>query len=97
MVFYPKISDQFTLVVAKGGVTGRFVDLLDPFDPAVVPYLVYGSNTVVLKFKCGLCIIRTKAESASGLVTCSIKSLSIKRPLTSMSFLFEESASNHSR
>jgi subtilase-type serine protease len=92
--FLPKISDQFTLVVARGGVSGKFVDLLDPFGPAVVPYLVYGSNTVVLKFKSGFASFeRMPNQRAAGNQLDQIAFNPKASDL--MSFLFEESVSTY--
>jgi subtilase-type serine protease len=92
--FLPKISDQFTLVVAGEGVSGKFVDLLDPFGPAVVPYLVYGSNTVVLKFKSAFAPFqRMPNQRAAGNLPDQIAFNPKASDL--MSFLFEESASTY--
>jgi fibronectin-binding autotransporter adhesin len=41
-------TDRFTLVIASGGISGKFADLLDPFSAVVALRLIYGSNTVVL-------------------------------------------------
>jgi hypothetical protein len=51
--FQPKISDKLTLVIASGGISGKFASVLDPFCPSIVPVLVYGQNTVSLVFRSG--------------------------------------------
>jgi uncharacterized protein with beta-barrel porin domain len=40
-----------TLVIAGGGISGEFANLLDTFSPVITPELVYGQNTVVLEFR----------------------------------------------
>src|SRR5271166_1083425 len=49
--FQPKVTDQLTLVIAGGGISGKFANLLDTFSPVITPELVYGQNTVVLEFR----------------------------------------------
>jgi autotransporter-associated beta strand protein len=49
--FQPKISDQLTLIIASGGISGKFANFLDPFSPVINPELVYGPNSVVLEFE----------------------------------------------
>jgi outer membrane autotransporter protein len=46
--FQPKIGDKFTLVLAAGGVSGQFANVLDPFLARLG--LVYQPNSVVLEF-----------------------------------------------
>jgi subtilase-type serine protease len=46
--FQPKISDKLTLVIAGGGISGKFVNVFDPFSPLIPMELVYGQNTLVL-------------------------------------------------
>jgi autotransporter-associated beta strand protein/YVTN family beta-propeller protein len=48
--FQPKFGDKLTLVLAAGGVSGKFADLLDPFSPLIALDLVYGPDSVVLEF-----------------------------------------------
>src|SRR5208337_3504545 len=49
--FQPKVTDQLTLVIAGGGISGKFANLLDTFRPVITPELVYGQDTVVLEFR----------------------------------------------
>jgi outer membrane autotransporter protein len=49
--FQPKVTDRLTLVIAGGGISGEFANLLDTFSPVITPELVYGQNTVVLEFR----------------------------------------------
>src|SRR5271157_368895 len=44
--FQPKVTDQLTLVIAMGGISGKFASLLDTFSPVITPELVYGQDTV---------------------------------------------------
>src|SRR5271165_3406159 len=49
--FQPKIGDKLTLVLAAGGVSGQFANVLDPFSTSLIsPVLVYFPNSVVLEF-----------------------------------------------
>ncbi len=49
--FQPKIGDKLTLVLAAGGVSGQFANVLDPFSTSLIsPELVYFPNSVVLEF-----------------------------------------------
>jgi len=47
--FQPRITDQLTLVIAQGGISGVFGNVPDPFGPLALR-LIYGQNTVVLGF-----------------------------------------------
>jgi YVTN family beta-propeller protein/autotransporter-associated beta strand protein len=46
--FQPKVGDRLTLVLAAGGVSGQFANVLDPFTGSLS--LVYQPNSVVLEF-----------------------------------------------
>ena len=49
--FQPKIGNKLTLVLAAGGVSGQFDNVLDPFGTSLVSAeLVYLPNSVVLEF-----------------------------------------------
>ncbi len=48
--FQPKIGDKLTLVLAAGGVSGQFANVLDPFSSLIAFDLVYLPNSVVLEF-----------------------------------------------
>ena len=49
--FQPKIGDKLTLVLAAGGVSGQFANVLDPFSTSLnSAELVYFPNSVVLEF-----------------------------------------------
>jgi outer membrane autotransporter protein len=48
--FQPKIGDKLTLVLAAGGVSGRFASALNPFDSLIGLELVYQPDSVVLEF-----------------------------------------------
>jgi subtilase-type serine protease len=47
--FQSRISDQLTLVAAGGGISGKFANIIDSFSPVIIPELIYGANTVLLK------------------------------------------------
>jgi len=49
--FQPRLFDRLTLILAGGGISGKFSNLLDPFSPVIDPELVYGPNSVVLEFE----------------------------------------------
>ena len=48
--FQPKIGDKLTLVLAAGGVSGQFANVLDPFSSPIALEVVYLPNSVVLEF-----------------------------------------------
>jgi outer membrane autotransporter protein len=48
--FRPKIGSKLTLVLAAGGVSGQFANVLDPFSSLLRLDLVYQPNSVVLEF-----------------------------------------------
>ncbi len=48
--FQPKIGDKLTLVLAAGGVSGQFANVLDPFSSVIGLALVYLPNSVLLEF-----------------------------------------------
>ena len=48
--FQPKFGDKLTLVLAAGGVSGKFANFLDPFSSLVGLDLVYEPNSVLLEF-----------------------------------------------
>jgi outer membrane autotransporter protein len=48
--FQPNIGDRLTLVLAAGGVSGRFASALDQFSSLIGLELVYEPNAVVLEF-----------------------------------------------
>jgi outer membrane autotransporter protein len=48
--FQPKIGDKLTLVLAAGGVSGRFANALDPFGSLIGLELVYQPDAVLLEF-----------------------------------------------
>jgi hypothetical protein len=49
--FQPEISDKLTLVIAGGGISGKFANVLDPFSPSIVLDLIYGQNALRLGFR----------------------------------------------
>ena len=48
--FQPKIGSKLTLVLAAGGVSGQFANVLDPFSSLIRLDVVYQPNSVVLEF-----------------------------------------------
>jgi len=47
--FEPRPTDRLTLVIAAGGISGRFSNILDPFSPLIPLNFVYEQNSVVLE------------------------------------------------
>jgi len=47
--FQPKLGDKLTLVIAGGGISGQFANVLDPFSALLPIELVYGQNTLLLE------------------------------------------------
>jgi hypothetical protein len=91
--FQPKISDKLTLVIASGGISGKFASVLDPFSPSIVPVLVYGQNTVSLVFLPDFAkLARTLNQRLAGNLLDQI-ALNPKAAEL-ISFLFEEPISN---
>jgi outer membrane autotransporter protein len=48
--FQPKIGDKLTLVLAAGGVSGQFANVINPFSSLNGLELIYEPNSVVLEF-----------------------------------------------
>ena len=48
--FQPKEGDRLTIILASGGVSGEFANVLDPFGSGVGLDVAYLSNSVVLEF-----------------------------------------------
>ena len=48
--FQPKIGDKLTVVLAAGGVSGQFDNVLDPFSSPIALDVVYLPNSVLLEF-----------------------------------------------
>jgi outer membrane autotransporter protein len=48
--FQPKIGDKLTVVLAAGGVSGQFANVLDPFSSPIALDVVYQPNSVLLEF-----------------------------------------------
>ena len=91
--FRPKLSDQLTLIIAGGAISGKFANFLDPFSPLLAPHLVYGSNTVVLEFQSDfVSIARTPNERAAANLLDRIALDS--RGTNLINFLFNEPVSN---
>ena len=91
--FQPKVTDQLTLVIAGGGISGKFANLLDTFSPVIAPELVYGQNTVVLEFRPDFeSISLTPNQRAAGKLLDQI-GLNPKAA-EAINFLFSEPVSN---
>jgi outer membrane autotransporter protein len=48
--FQPRPTDQLTLVIAAGGLSGEFANVPDPFGPLIALHLIYRPNAVLLEF-----------------------------------------------
>jgi subtilase-type serine protease len=91
--FRPKISDQLTLVLAGGGITGKFAKVLDAFSPVIAPELVYGPNTVVLEFESDFkSFARTPNQRAAGNLVD--RTALAPNAASLVNFLFAEPVSN---
>ncbi|HME08632.1 MAG TPA: hypothetical protein VKG25_16370, partial [Bryobacteraceae bacterium] len=91
--FQPKVTDQLTLVIARGGISGKFASLLDTFSPVITPELVYGQDTVVLEFRPDFeSISLTPNQRAAGKLLDQI-GLNPKAA-EAINFLFSEPVSN---
>jgi outer membrane autotransporter protein len=91
--YQPKISDQLTLVIASGGISGKFANFLDPFSPAINPELVYGPNSVVLEFESDFASL---AETPNERAAASLLDRIALNPRAAelINFLFNEPLSN---
>ncbi len=91
--FQPKLADQLTLVLAGGGISGKFANILDPFGLLLVPELVYGPNSVVLEFQSDfVSIARTPNQRAAANLLDRIALDS--RAAELINFLFNDPLSN---
>jgi outer membrane autotransporter protein len=91
--FQPKISDQLTLVLASGGISGKFANFNDPFNPVISLELVYGPNSVVLEFGSDFASL---AETPNERAAANLLDRVAHNPKAaeSINFLFNEPLSN---
>jgi outer membrane autotransporter protein len=91
--FQPKIADRLSLVIAGGGISGEFVNVLDPFSPVITLELVYGQNILELEFGSDFAsFARTPNQRAAGNL---LDQIAFNPKATELSsFLFKEPVSN---
>jgi len=92
--FEPRSTDRLTLVIAAGGISGKFSNLLDPFSPLIPLNLLYEQNSVVLGFTTSnvASFALTPNERAAGSLIDKIQTNPKASDL--IAFLFSEPASN---